>query len=183
MWCFARGRALILCCWAWGRARLTDKCSRCCCELSAGSCTMLLILWRPAGRSASGKCFQDEVLQGLPTVPWHRLWLDCTVQAVFCCLGVDPVIVLIVLCGLGVVFSPTSTCRNWHPGHRRRISIKLAGQYDHDRAPGRLCAAQDAFAATLAAAATARRQALLMSLHPKCAHLFVRLCRASLYIQ
>lgn len=52
---------------------------------------------------------------------------------------------------------------------RRRISIQLSGRHDPDAMPERLFAARKAFTATLASAAAMCRQAVLMSIHPKCA--------------
>jgi hypothetical protein len=53
--------------------------------------------------------------------------------------------------------------------HHRHIGFELV-QADPVAPPERLTAARDAFAATLAAAAAARRQALLMSIHPRYVH-------------
>lgn len=49
---------------------------------------------------------------------------------------------------------------------RRQITIQLEHMQTAEP-PQRLVAASDAFAATLAAAAKDRRQALLMSIHPR----------------
>ena len=70
-------------------------------------------------------------------------------------------------------------CCDWHHCYRRGIRFEICRKDDYDHAAEQLCAARDAFAATLAAAATARRQALLMSIHTRCT-LWLKACPVSL---
>jgi hypothetical protein len=110
-------------------------------------------------------------------VPWHEaVGLRCCESAVFCCLG-PTLCVVLRLCVAAqapvLTHKPEKSCRGWHHRHRRRISIEICRQYPGHRPPERVLAARDAFTATLAAAAAARRQALLMGNHPKCARCLV----------
>jgi hypothetical protein len=59
-------------------------------------------------------------------------------------------------------------CCDWGIVYRRHIRFMIGRHYDWDTRPEWLIPAQDDFIATLAAAAMTRRQALLMSIHPRC---------------